>query len=76
MWAFQIIDVRDKMPDGISSLGDILIGIDVNFFLLERADESFSISVLPRSSALCDGNLNAVSLEHCDIGTCERYCTP
>jgi hypothetical protein len=69
MWAFLIIDVCDKMPDAISRLGDVLIVIDVNFFLFERAYESFSISVLPRSSALCDGNLDAMFLECCDIGT-------
>jgi hypothetical protein len=51
------------MPDAISSLGDVLIVIEMNFFLFERADESFSISVLPRSSPLCDGNLNAMCLE-------------
>ena len=47
MWAFLIIDVCDKMPDAITGLGDALIVIDVNFFLFERAYESFSISVLP-----------------------------
>ena len=35
MWAFLIIDVCDKMSDAISRLGDALILIEVNFFLLE-----------------------------------------
>ena len=69
MWAFLIIDVCDKMPDAISSLGDILIVIDVNFFFLESANESFGISILPRASSLGDGNLNAMSLERGNIGT-------
>ena len=56
------------MPDAISSLGDILIVIDVNFFLLEGADESFSISILPRASSLGDGNLNAMFFERGNIG--------
>ena len=46
MRAFLVIHVFDKMPDAVSRLGYILIGIEVNFFFLERADESFSISVL------------------------------
>ena len=69
MWAFLVIDVCDKMPDALSRLGDALIVIDVNFFLFERADESFSISVLPRASSWGDGNLDAMFLECCDIGT-------
>ena len=68
MWAFLIIDVCNKMSDAISRLGDALIVIDVNFFLFERADESFSISVLPRSSATGDGNLNAMFFERGNIG--------
>ena len=63
MRAFLIIDVCDKMSDALSRLGDALIVIDVNFFLLERADESFRISVLPGVSTLCNGNLNAMFLE-------------
>ena len=58
-----MIHLRDKMPDAISRLGDALIVIEMNFFLFERADESFSIPVLPRASSLSDGNLNAMSLE-------------
>ena len=34
MGAFEIIDVCDKLSDAISRLGDALIVIDVNFFLL------------------------------------------
>ncbi len=56
------------MSDAISRLGDALIVIDVNFFLFERADESFSISVLPRASATGDGNLNAMFFECGNIG--------
>ena len=67
MWAFEIIDVCDKISDAISRLGDALILIDVNFFLFERADESFSISVLPRPAAPCDGNLNTVCFERGNI---------
>ena len=37
----NFINTVDKMPDAISRLGDILI-VNVNFFLFERADESFS----------------------------------
>ena len=62
-----MIHLRDKMPDAISRLGDALIVIEVNFFLFEGADESFSIPVLPRPSSLSDGNLNAMSLERFDI---------
>ena len=68
MWAFLMIHLCDKMPDVISRLGDVLIVIDVNFFLFERADESFSISVLPRPSATGDGNLNAMFFERGNIG--------
>ena len=43
MRAFLIIDFFDKMSDAFSDFGDILIGVEVNFFLLESADESFSM---------------------------------
>ena len=76
MWAFLVIHLFDKMTDVISRLGDALILIEVHFFLFERADESFSISVLPRASAVGDGNLNAMCLERSNIGSFERYCTP
>ena len=68
MWAFLIIDVCDKISDAISRLGDALIVIEVDFFFLERADESFSISVLPRPSTVCDGNLNTMCFERGHIG--------
>ena len=67
MWAFLMIHLCDKMSDAISRLGDALIVIEVNFFLFEGADESFSVSVLPRPSSVGDGNLNAVFLERCDV---------
>ena len=41
--------------------------LDVNFFLFEGANESFGISILPRASALGDGNLNAMFLERGNI---------
>ncbi len=67
MWAFLMIHLCDKMPDAISRLGDALIVIEVNFFLFEGADESFSIPVLPRASSVCDGNLNAMFFERGNI---------
>ena len=57
MWAFLIIDVCDKISDAISRFGDALIVIDVNFFLLEGANESFGVSVLPRATSVCDGKI-------------------
>ena len=36
------------MPDACAGIGYIFIVIQVNFFLLESSDESFSIPVLPR----------------------------
>ena len=63
MRAFKIIDVCDKITDAISRLGEALILIEMNFFLFERADESLSISVFPRVSAVCDRNLNAMCFE-------------
>ena len=62
-----MIHLCDKMSDAISGLGDALIVIDVNFFLFEGANESFGISILPRASALGDGNLNAMFLERGNI---------
>ena len=38
MRAFLVIHVFDKMPDAVSRLGYILIGIEVNFFFLERTE--------------------------------------
>ena len=67
MWAFLIIDVSDKMPDVFSSLVDVLIVSEVNFFLFEGADESFRLSVFPGASPPCDRNLNAMCLERGNI---------
>ena len=58
MRAFVVIHFCDKMSNAFSSLGYILVVIEVNFFLLECADESFSIPVLPRTPATCYRNLN------------------
>ena len=69
MGAFQIIDLCNKISDAISRLGDALIVVEMNFFLFEGADESFSISILPRASAVCYRNLNAMCLECCDISS-------
>jgi len=38
MWAFLVIHLSDKLPDAFSSLGNILVGVEVNFFLLEGSD--------------------------------------
>ena len=63
MWAFLIIDVCDKMPDMFSRFVDVVIVVEMNFFFLKGADESFSISVLLRASAVCHGNLNTIQAE-------------
>ena len=68
MWAFLMIHLFDKMSDAISRLGDVLIVIEMNFFLFEGADESFRISVLPGPSAPSDRDLNAVFCERGHIG--------
>ena len=48
MQAFLVIHLCDK-PNADSRFVDVLIGIEVNFFLLEGADETFGIPVLPRT---------------------------
>ena len=59
-----MIHLCDKMPDAGSRFVDVLIVIEVNFFLLEGADKSFSISVLPRTPAAGNhGNLNVMMPE-------------
>ena len=58
MWTFQMIHLCDKTPDAISRLMDVLIVVEVNFFFLEGANESFRISVLPRPPSVCYGNFN------------------
>ena len=52
MRAFVVIHLCDKMTDTVSRFMDVLIGVEVDFFLLEGADKSFSISVLPRTPSL------------------------
>ena len=64
MWAFQMIDVCDKMLDAISRFVDVLIVVKVDFFFLEGADQPFSVSVFPRVSSVCDRNLNAMLRQH------------
>ena len=48
MRAFKRIHLCDKMIDAISRFVDILIVVEVDFLLLEHADQPFSVSVLPR----------------------------
>jgi len=63
MWTFLVIHLCDKMTDAISGFMDVLRVIEVNFFLLEGSDESFRISVLPRTPSPSYGNLNTVLFE-------------
>ena len=65
---FLMIHLSDKMPNADSHLVNVLIVVKVNFFRLERADESFSIPVLPRTPATGAGNRNAIAGEGRDIG--------
>ena len=46
MWAFLVIHLFDKMTDAIPRLGDVLILIEVNFFLFEGANEAFCLFYL------------------------------
>ena len=64
-----MIHLCDKMTDAISRLHDILVVVEVNFFLLERADESFSIPVLPRTPATGYGNLDPMTPERREVST-------
>ena len=57
------------MPNAGSRFVDVVIGVDVNFFLFEGADESFSIPVLPRTPATCYRNLNTMLSERREIST-------
>ena len=52
--AFLVIHLFYKMTDAFSCLGNILVIIEVNFFFLERSDQPFSVSVLPRTPSACD----------------------
>ena len=62
-----MIYVCDKLSNAISRFVDVVIVVEVNFFLFESADESFGISVLLRASALDNGYLNTLCLECGDI---------
>ena len=62
-----MIHLRDKrFPNaGTPRFVDVLIGVEMNFLLLEGADESLSIPVLSKTPAPGNyGNLNAVMLVH------------
>ena len=48
-----MIHLCDKMPDPCSGLSNILIVIEVDFFLFEGSDEALGVSVLPRTASLC-----------------------
>ena len=60
MQAFLVIDAFSKMTDAVSRFRDVVIVIEVDFFLLEGSDESFSISVLTRIPATRHRNLNTL----------------
>ena len=64
-----MIHLSDKLPNAVSSLGHILVVIEVNFFLLEGADQPFGVSVLPRTPSASYRNLNTVVFEHREIRT-------
>ena len=62
MRAFLVILLCDKMPDTISRSMDVLIVIEMNFFLLEGSDEFFgNLSVSPRAPSVSYGNLNVMT---------------
>ena len=63
MWTFEVIHLSDKMPNAGSRFGNRVIVIEMNFFFLERSDESFDIPVLPGAPSLCDRDLNAMAFE-------------
>lgn len=52
MRAFEVIHVCDEMPNTISRFVDVVRVVEMNFFLLEGSDESFSIPVLPLGSEI------------------------
>ena len=58
-----MIHLCDKMTNAGSRFVDVLIGVEVNFFLLEGSDQPFGVSVLPRSPSMCYRNLNPMMLE-------------
>ena len=64
MRTFLVIDLFNKMPDTCFNFYDVIIVIEMNFFFLERSDESFgNLSVLPRTPSASYGNLNTVLFE-------------
>lgn len=68
MGAFLVIDVFDKITDAVSRLGNSIIVVEVNFFLFESPDESFSISVLSRTPPTRHRNLNPMMPERREVG--------
>ncbi len=64
-----MIHLSDKMIDAFSRLMDVFIVIEVDFFLLQGSDKSFSIPVLPRASAVCYRNRNTLTRECREIST-------
>ena len=62
-----MIHLCNKMTDTLSGFVDVLVVVEVNFFLLEGSDKSFGVSVLPRTPAASYRNLNIVFLEHREI---------
>ena len=69
MRAFLMIHLSDKMTDAGPRFVNALIVVEMNFFLLEGADESFgNLSVLPRTvSSVSYRNLNIVRFEQREI---------
>lgn len=52
-----VLEFTDKLPDAISRFIDVLIGVEVNFFFLEGADQPFGVLVLPRTPSPRYANL-------------------
>ena len=48
-----MIHLCDKMTNAVSRFIDVLIVVEVNFFLLQRSDESFGVSRSPKDT-LCE----------------------
>ena len=67
MRAFLVMHLCDKMTDAISHFIDVLIGVEVNFFL-EGLDQPFGMPILPRTPSPGYGNLNVMIPEHRDVG--------
>ncbi len=47
-----MIHLYDKLPNTGSRFVDVPVVVEVNFFLFEGADESFSIPILPTMSSI------------------------